>query len=387
MPILDLILGALIALMVVWGFSRGVTVNTLALAGLGVGAVLGARLAPLLLSGGLHSSYAPEAAIPAAVLLGAVTAALFERFGLRQRRRLHRLGIASPIGGAVLGGTLGLALVWIVGVVAIQVGSLRGEIRNSAILRPLDAALVPPGPVLAPEVRYADPFPTVRGQSPVIGALGALVTRSRGVRTASRSVVRVVVLYCHTAKSGTGWIASDGIVATNAHVAAAGEVIGVQFRGKAATYPAMPIWFDPKNDLALLHVPDLRGVPALALVAHPRAGTAAATIGFPGGRWQDRPARLGPTSTQIVGELSTREPMPREFSHELFGRWITTFSGRVEPGNSGSPVVDAQGRVLATAFAGGPGDGFGVPNGFVRSALRHAGPPVSTGPCPPGSSR
>jgi hypothetical protein len=45
--------------------------------------------------------------------------------------------------------------------------------------------------------------------------------------------------------------------------------------------------------------------------------------------------------------------------------------------------VDRDGRVLTTVW-GGRSDrdgGFGVPNRFVRSALRHAGPRVGTGPC------
>jgi S1-C subfamily serine protease len=65
---------------------------------------------------------------------------------------------------------------------------------------------------------------------------------------------------------------------------------------------------------------------------------------------------------------------------------MTAFRGVVRSGNSGGPVVGADGRVLATVFAattgGGPRGGYGVPNDVVRNALRDAGPrEVSTGPC------
>ncbi|MDQ6804299.1 MAG: trypsin-like peptidase domain-containing protein [Actinomycetota bacterium] len=386
MLVVDLILGAVIALLVIWGFSRGVTVSTLALAGFGAGAVLGSRLAPLTLSGGLHSAYAPEVAIPGALLVGALSAALFERLGLRMRRRLGRLGLTSPIGGALLGGVLGLMVVWILGVVAIQVGSLRGDVRRSAILSRLDALLTPPGPPLTPRLVYSDPFPTFRGPSPAAGPLNSLVTRTPGVRLASRSVMKIEVLYCNTSKSGTGWIAADGVVATNAHVVAAEQIAAARFRGTGRSYPATPIWFDPKNDIALLRVPGVRGMHALPMVADPRAGTEAATLGFPFGHWADRPSLLGATNSMYSGQLSARINLPREFSHELFGRPITGFSGRSEPGNSGSPVVDRRGHVLATVFAGGSESGLAVPNRLVRYALRHAGPQVGTGPCPPGSS-
>jgi S1-C subfamily serine protease len=65
----------------------------------------------------------------------------------------------------------------------------------------------------------------------------------------------------------------------------------------------------------------------------------------------------------------------------------------VQPGNSGGPLVDQNGRVLTTIFAatvgGGTPGGFGVANETVASVLasaraRAAAAPVSTGPCTSG---
>ena len=382
---LDLILGAIFAVAVLWGFWRGVTVYTLALVGFGAGAVIGARVAPLLLNGGLHSTYAPEAAIPGALVLGAIAAALVERLGLRIRRRLARLGLTSRIGGGVLGAALGVMLVWIVGTVAIEFDALRNDVRTSAILKRLDAVLTPPGPRLVAPIVYADSFPTFVGPSPAVGPIRTVVTGAPAVRAASRSVMRIEGNGCSGAGQGTGWIIADGIVATNAHVVAGKHVFVAQFRSRPMTYAATPIWFDPKHEVALLRVSGVRGVPALTMVPHARAGTPAATLGFPLGSWKDRPALLGATSDQYTGVLyNVRESGP-EFVASLFGRLIIGFSGFVQPGSSGSPIVASSGHVLGMAFAGGDDFGWAVPDEFIRNALRRAGPRVGTGPCPAGS--
>jgi S1-C subfamily serine protease len=70
-------------------------------------------------------------------------------------------------------------------------------------------------------------------------------------------------------------------------------------------------------------------------------------------------------------------------------RAIPPLRGRVRSGNSGGPVVDAQGRVLTTVFAAVTGSlptragGYGVANAVVVDALaaaRRSGP-VSSGTC------
>ena len=64
-------------------------------------------------------------------------------------------------------------------------------------------------------------------------------------------------------------------------------------------------------------------------------------------------------------------------------RAVTALSGEVRHGNSGGPVVDANGEVEATVFAArvGSDGGFGVPNAIVRDALESARGQVSTGDC------
>jgi S1-C subfamily serine protease len=63
---------------------------------------------------------------------------------------------------------------------------------------------------------------------------------------------------------------------------------------------------------------------------------------------------------------------------------MSSLRGAIRSGNSGGPVVDGRGRVVATVFAattGGRPGGFGVPNDLVRAALRNSAAPVGTGSC------
>ena len=66
-------------------------------------------------------------------------------------------------------------------------------------------------------------------------------------------------------------------------------------------------------------------------------------------------------------------------------RRITPFRAHVRSGNSGGPVVDASGDVVATVFAATTGsgrpNGLGVPNSVVAGALSGRLEPVDTGPC------
>ena len=65
-------------------------------------------------------------------------------------------------------------------------------------------------------------------------------------------------------------------------------------------------------------------------------------------------------------------------------RRMTSIRGDIRSGNSGGPVVDERGLVVATVFAAttrAPKGGFGVPTGIVADDLSAASHPVDTGPC------
>jgi hypothetical protein len=377
---LDWIIVAFTALMALWGYAQGLIVGALSLAGFAGGALLGSRVGPLLLEEGSRSPYAPLAALIGALALGGILAAGLELLGFHLRHRLgNRLGILDGVGGAALVGALGLGLVWIGGAVALHTpgaSELREPIQRSAILQELNERLPPSGPILQALARF-DPFPQVEGPSPDVPPPTSAIARDPDVERAGGSVVKVLGTACGLGVQGSGWVAGDGIVVTNAHVVAGQDDTTVQVQGEGPRLDAQAVWFDPQNDLAILRAPGLSGVGALRLNPGAEQGASAAILGFPeNGPYDVRPGRLGQTSTVISQDAYGRGPVRRS---------ITSLRGLVRSGNSGGPMVDASGRVVTTIFAASVSDGgqsgFGVPDSIVREALGRAGGPVETGAC------
>jgi hypothetical protein len=377
---LDWIIVAFTALMAFWGYAQGLIVGALSLAGFAGGALLGSRLGPLLLAEGSSSPYAPLAALIGALAFGAVLAAGLELLGFRLSHRLNsRLGVLDGVGGAALVGCLGLGLVWIGGAVALHTpgaSDLREPIQRSAILQELNERLPPSGPILQALARF-DPFPQIEGPAPDVAPPTAAIARDPDVERAGGSVVKVLGTACGLGVQGSGWIAADGVVVTNAHVVAGQDDTTVQVRGEGPRLDAQAIWFDSRNDLAILRVPGVSGVAALRLDVGAEEGASAAILGFPeNGPYDVEAGRLGQTSTVVSQDAYGRGPVRRT---------ITALRGLVRSGNSGGPMVDAAGRVVTTIFAASVSDGgrsgFGVPDSIVREALGRASGPVNTGPC------
>jgi S1-C subfamily serine protease len=386
---LDWIIVAFAAILAAFGFRRGFIVGVLSFGGFAIGAFLGTRLAPLLLAHGSSSPYAPAFGLVGALLAGAILASGMEGLGFRVRRALALPGIGALDGllGAVLGVALALGIVWIVAAVVAQAPNetqLRNDVQRSAILRELNVLLPPSGPILNALARL-DPLPSISGPSPDVAPPPPAIARTPGARAASRSVVRVLGTACGLAIEGSGWVARPGLVVTNAHVVAGEQDTTVEVGGQAPSLPVRTVVFDPRNDIAVLSVPELEP-PPLRLVGEPASGTPGAILGYPeNGPFTARSARIGRTQTVLTGDA---------YGHGPIDRLLTPLRGVVRPGNSGGPLVDAAGEVLSTIFAGtvggGPSGGYGVANATVAHALSTAaaraaaGEQVSTEGCAGG---
>jgi hypothetical protein len=377
MTTLDWIIVALVALFGLIGFRRGFIVGALSLAGLVAGAVVGARVGPLLLPEGSRSPYAPLFALSGALLLGGLLASGLERLGARLRNGLWipGLGVLDGLLGAVLSMLIGLGLVWLAGAVVLQtpgLHALRRDVQRSFVLRRLNAELPPSGPILNALARF-DPLPSISGPGAAVAPPSRGVLREPGVRAAAPSVVRILGNACGLGVEGSGWVAAPGLVVTNAHVVAGEHDTVVQAPGDAAgSRDATLVHLDVRDDVAVLRVPGL-GAPALALASNPSSGTAGALLGYPlNGPFDVEAARIGATRTVLSQDAYGRGPVRRS---------VTPLRGQVRSGNSGGPIVDAAGHVLTTVFASttsGPRGGYGVANAVAGARTSGS---VSSGAC------
>jgi hypothetical protein len=373
----DWIIVGLLLLLALFGWAQGFVTGALALIGFALGAWLGTRLAGLVLPDGSRNPYAPALGLVGALIVGAGFAAGFEGLGVRLRSKLTLpgFGFVDGVLGALLTACVGLGVVWILGAVAVHSnGDVRYEVQRSEILSRLNKALPPSGPLLNALARF-DPFPKIDGPEANVAPPAKGIGRDPQVRAAAASVVKILGTACGLGVEGSGWVARDGVVVTNAHVVAGQTDTKVLLRGSGPRLDATAIAFDPRNDLAVLRVPGLKARP-LPLADAPGPGRSAAILGFPeNGPYDVRAGRLGATRTTVTSDAYGRGPVQRR---------LTSLRGVVRSGNSGGPMVDGKGRVVATIFAAttsGPRGGFGVPNSVTEKVLAGAREPVDTGPC------
>ncbi len=371
----DLVVIVWVALSAAIGFRRGLVGQALALGGFALGALIGSRVGPYALSAGARESWQPVAALAGALIGGLVVQVATGSLAAMLRRRFLREPLATldGIGGLVVGSALGLAVVWMLAVTALHQPSLglRGDVQRSSILPRLVRWL--PAQTLLDAIARLDQLPVLPvGGVRSLPAPDAAVSRLSAVRRAAAGVVLVEGTSCGLTLQGTGWVVRPGLVATNAHVVAGEHDTEVRLGG--STLSATPVYISASTDVALLRVSGL-SAPTLPTLVSPRSGTRVALLGHPGG---------GPL-TAAPGSIGARAQVlaPDAYGRGHAFRMVVPIRGTVLHGDSGGPVVDRSGRVVAMMFAAadGGGGGYGVPVSDVLHGLnaRHAS--ADTGPC------
>jgi len=178
-------------------------------------------------------------------------------------------------------------------------------------------------------------------------------------------------------QEGSGFVAADGYVVTNAHVVAGMD--DPEVRSAEGLSDATTVLFDPDLDLAILSVPGATG-PPLPLATEPLdRGAPGAVLGYPQG---------GPLDVRRAAVRRTIDAVGRDiYGHGEVERLVLELQTLVRPGNSGGPFVLPDGRVGGVVFAASSGEddvGYAIAAGEVDDPLEIAmgrTASVDTGPC------
>jgi putative serine protease PepD len=158
--------------------------------------------------------------------------------------------------------------------------------------------------------------------------------------------------------TGTGFAIAGGRIVTNEHVVSGAELVAVRLKGKRVR--ARVVGSDPSTDLAILRLPRERVNQGASLElgrsADVRPGETALAIGNP----------YGLTRTLTAGVVSAVGRSIEAPDGSRIRDVIQT-DAAVNPGNSGGPLLDRQGRVIGVlAQSRGDGLSFAVPVDTLR---------------------
>jgi S1-C subfamily serine protease len=385
--VLDLLLLVIVVVAGYTGYRRGLTLQAFGFGGLLIGLALGALLAPLV-AGALDSPAARAGVVVLVVLaIAAVGNAAGWFLGMRARAKTSsRFGRADAAAGSAVAVVASLLAIWFL---ALNLANgpfpgLSAEIRGSAVVRGLDAALPEPPSLLAQVRRLFNRFgfPDVFSGIPPLPAEPVKPPSQAQARAAAdaaaASTVQVLGNACDLIQEGSGFVASNGYVVTNAHVVAGVDDPEIR-AGGGGEEPADTVLFDPDLDIAVLHVGNTPG-PPLRLATEPLdRGAAGAVLGYPGG---------GPLEARRAAVRRSFDAVGRDiYSRDQVERLVVELQTLVRPGNSGGPFVLADGRVGGVVFAASSSDedvGYAIAASEVNDALADAvgrTSEVDTGPC------
>lgn len=388
---MDLVLLLLMLVFAISGYRQGFVIGVLSFTGFFLGALIGLQLGPLLARQFVGAATRVIISLVAIFGLAVLGQAIAGWLGSHLRHAItSRAGRkADDIGGAFVSLFAVLLVAWLV---AVPLGSsslpwLAASVRNSALLTVVDRVLPDQAQKFSDALRdtvdtngfpdvFGDLAPTrARQVSPPDPALAG----SQVVANGQRSVVKVLgsAPSCSRRIEGSGFVYADDRVMTNAHVVAGTRSVAVELGGDR--YDGKVVVYDPDRDLAVLHVPDLPGPSMRFAAGVASSGADAIVLGFPlDGPYNAQSARVRDVD-RITG--------PDIYSSGDVTREIYTIRALVRSGNSGGPLVSANGLVLGVIFAAAaddPNTGFAVTAAEARpvaltGAERTRG--VGTGEC------
>lgn len=192
---------------------------------------------------------------------------------------------------------------------------------------------------------------------------------------ARAATMKIIGPACGLIQSGSGALVDADLVVTNAHVVAGtSRLTVVDAEGEERRAELVAI--DGDLDLALVRVPGLGAAPLP--VGATRVGASGAVLGYPlGGGFDARPY-------EVVRRIDTVGP--NIYGTSDVERAVLVVAADLTQGNSGGPLVDAEGRLVGLAFAvaqDGSSVAYAVDGDEVATFLEREAAPgtTSSGAC------
>lgn len=338
------------------GWRHGTAVAVLSFVGVLGGAILGVRLAPLLVQGIESQTTRVIASIAVVVLLIALGETTGVLLGRRIRDRIRGVNtrrVDSTLGAIVQAATVVVAA-WLIALplASASFPALASGVRGSEVLRVVDAVMPAAARALPSELRQlldASGFPEVLSpfsETPIteVGPPDPALQNAPGVRAAQGSVVKIRgrATSCSRQLEGSGFVIAPNRVVTNAHVVAGTNDVDVELPGRRTLRNATVVSYNPDVDIAVLAVPNL-GLEPLRFAATPaKAGDDAIVLGYP----LDGPFRA--TAAKVRDRIQLRGP--DIYDQGTVTRDVYTIRAVVRSGNSGGPMITPSGDVLGVVF-------------------------------------
>ncbi len=349
---LDLIIVLLLVAAFFRGMQSGFVQQFFSTLGVFVGIFFGAWIQGYLV--GLAHSAQSKSLLSLVVILS--SAILFmvlgELVGLRLKSKFEKIGVIKKVDrgfGCVLAIVSILAAVWLGAAIfnKVPVLGVQQQIRSSRVVTSLNNWLPSAPAVIAQIGHFINPngFPQVfTGLEPQLKTdtpLPELGELRPAVEQARASVVKIAGQGCGGVVEGTGFVAGDGLVITNAHVVAGvSEPLVVDTAGN---HKAAVVWFNPNLDVAVLRTDGLVGSPLLLQNGNLPDGTKGVIVGYPGGE--------GFTASPAV-VLDTFIATGRDIYNQAeTKRAVHSVKSDIRQGNSGGPLLAADGSVIGVVFA------------------------------------
>lgn len=299
-----------------------------------------------------------------------------EHYGVRAKNLVSGWKIDKVDGwfGSFIGAATLLFAVWLATAILLTLPfeNTARQIRQSQILSTMNKSLPPATTLLANLGHLINPngFPQVfTGNEPALEGdttiPGISPQLQDAINKSKASVVKFEGLGCGGVVEGSGFVIDSDLVATNAHVVAG--VNRLYVRDSSGQHSADVVWFDPDLDFAIVRVSNLAGPPLLINNDVAPEGTIGAILGYPGG---------GPLTAGGAEVLSHFTARGRDiYNRSITERQVYSLAGKVIPGNSGGPVIAADGRVIGIVFAQSTtyqNVGYALSTAQVASAINQA---------------